>query len=226
MSDKESDQFSESDYEDEKSADEQQIEIKSKGHAIHEGISKEIFNLPDFFSLATKKEADLISQEIITNGYKIDTKLSITKAVYYCLYQTLLKNPVEAISPNVLAKLVGLDKKQINAAFKIGEKDRMNKIVITFPKQFLLCFMKVIGLGFEHYETLCKVSDTISRNDEIRNDTYPQNIACGIVFYYVSNILKSSMSKYDYAEKVGLSQMTIHKLHRKISSLLSPTMFS
>ena len=204
------------------SIDDQPIDIKH-GRKCVIGFASDIDD--SAFSREVKWRAHEIAKELEKNGLDVKRVDKKKELEFYALYQALLEVPVgddqipEALTPSMLANILKFPKTKISKVLpKISKFDHKREIFVAKPEHFLKSLMKSTGVDDpKDYEELLKLT-RIPNLKEL--DDFPQNVACGIVCYYLTKITKGEMKESEFAKKICMSSMTVNKIVKRVKKII------
>ena len=195
--------------------DDDSIEVKS--HTCHRiRIPANIYGYIDFSDLSPelKKKINDYYLFIVAKGSKPKKEDKQKELACYCYYMTLLQEP-DSSSPTRTGSLFGYTEEAVREIVsRMAKKDNSFEILLAHPRQFVREFMDIAGLSSMEYDTVVEHINRIMEKDEgSLSDMAPQGVAQGFVYYYLVNIRVPplDMSKADYADRVGVSVMTLNK---------------
>jgi transcription initiation factor TFIIIB Brf1 subunit/transcription initiation factor TFIIB len=56
-----------------------------------------------------------------------------------------------------------------------------------YPEDFVSLFCHTLGISSDHYESIKELISLLMENDDVLQETKPQVIAAGVIFYYAKN---------------------------------------
>ena len=131
-------------------------------------------------------EAFNIYKSMLLNIKRKDNRLALKVFCIYNAYRNLgiIKDPYK------IAEKVGLENPNLTKLFKIFSYEntgyKMKNIIIS-PLGYIKEYYEYTGYRIEQFEDLEKFANIIIDNGKLSNE-YPQNVAAGIVIYYMTKI--------------------------------------
>lgn len=149
-------------------------------------------------------------QLYIYRGKNRDGLLSV------CMYYASKSNNCN-ISSSAISKMFNIDKKTFSKCCKLYTEilsdDKIDHTSFT-PSDFVERFSNKLGLSF-NIQKLCKLIITASMKLQIYNNSAPQSIVAGII-YFINIEMKLNIDKYIIAKNCDISQITIIKIYKII----------
>lgn len=184
--------------------------IKSVIKSIREELDK--YSLPD----EIKTEADHIYREMNVTT-KRGKKRDLLK--FFCIYNAY-KCSAFPKEPRMVADIVGIPHNEIQRAFsmfafRLPSEHEVNKKELT-PIDYLKDYLKLLNINLSCLPNLVDFGEEIIKKNPTLRKHYPQVVASGILYYYLV-IRGGKIDKKRFAEKIGLSEMTISKTYNIIS---------
>lgn len=167
------------------------------------------------FSLSIQQAANTIYRKV-TEGqiFRGDSRKAI---IFACIFKAF-KETGCAQSFEHLQNVFGLKRKVISGGMKRVGMSSKSTVYIT-PADLVPEIMRKFNAEQDHINHVEKLYVKIRNRSSLLNRSRPQSVAAGLVFYYCSSIGKNIPSKV-FAEKVGLSELTINKINKEIKSIL------
>lgn len=183
------------------------------------------YKLGSFFTDKIKLQTLERYKEIAGDGtYRGITKRSIVAA---CLLYVLRENGDHRTSEEIRTLLV-LDKKDMSKGRKkycevfSNSRGQDN----TKPTVLIRRTMKKVGLGSEHYEKIKQLTLVLEDTSHSLTRSTPQAVVSAIIYFYL-NLVDSLRGKFcnkSYFKKVGISEITIIKLMKEITTLVNQSL--
>lgn len=144
----------------------------------------------------------------------------IVAACMFFVYMDFLK----VRTTDFIRNKFGLDKKEMSEGlttyYKSFPSDRKRYVR---PKDLLKWIMDMTTVPLEHYSEILKLMMLLENTSVSLKRSTPQSVASSIVFYYLclNPELKSDLKldKKTFAEKARLSEITVSKLTKEISTI-------
>lgn len=194
------------------------IDIKyhrEKGTSIYARI-------PIDFPYDIKHEANELYLSLVSHGCRIKKEAKLESYAFYCVYQTLRKYPDRVMSPYKLAILMGIGKKAIAKALTTASKyDLDNPVRISAPDDFLPEFLQDANVPIGETDKARSFLREIVASTPSLTELAPQSLAEGVAYYYATVVRPQAdtpIRKPDYAERIGVSVMTLNKILGRIKS--------
>lgn len=181
------------------------------------GIMKDMENYP------IQDDAKLKAQEIwekINSATKRGQQRKLL--IFFCLFHAYneLGKPQD---PKWLASIVGIKASQMTNALSSlspGQTGYQPPIIQVTAIHILPAYCELLKLAPETTNDVLIMAKRILEKDEELNETFPQKVAAGILLHYaiVNGILRLKDRK-KYAELIGLSDVTISAMYRRVSEI-------
>jgi len=171
---------------------------------------------------AIKQETAVRYQKIV-NGETMRGK-GRKAVVAACLFY-VLRNRGDNRTSDEVGRMFGLKKSAmsngLNEYHSVFAEDRISQLK---PSDLVRRIMFLTGVGIEHYATIVKLSKLLENTSMLLNHSNVQSVASATVYLYlcVHPKLKEKLglTKAKFAEKAGLSDITITKLVKEEVSVL------
>jgi transcription initiation factor TFIIIB Brf1 subunit/transcription initiation factor TFIIB len=177
--------------------------------------------LPDLDKIQISDEIKYQAEKIFKQlGTGTRRGLKRKKLLFYCVYNAY-KSLGILEDANTVADLVGIPYSEITKAFSLfSEGKTLYRAPITFrtPIDFIHKYYSEVGLGPESLRPLLDIAEEVLELDPELDENYPQVVAAGIIFYYLT-INGISVNKEEFAKLIGKSPMTIAKMSKRISTI-------
>jgi uncharacterized protein (DUF3820 family) len=196
------------------SFEEERIIVSPKKAGSFDNLNKYYDSLD--FSYEIKSRAESIFQILKMNKLPRVRENRRVLVAFYCLYQALLEEE-DAVPPLALGEMMDLTKTKVVKALTVYSKYNNTpegRVVITPPQKFLRWYMKLFGLGGEHYYKLLELLRLVLENEEAE-DAIPQNIIQGVIYHYCTEFLKLPLKRTEISRKLGISSMTLGVITEK-----------
>ena len=165
--------------------------------------------------------------EIANNNYTLITEDSILRGnsrkglIVACIYYAY-EEIGERKSQDEIKNLFSINKKILSSGMKMFNLKMINTkrvAIYSSPTDFIPKILEKFEL-YEYHPQINSLFEKISCHSSFINRSNPDSIAAGLSFYFIKNILSQSISLNDFSKKVGLSDITIHKISKKIKDLI------
>lgn len=93
------------------------------------------------------------------------------------------------------------------------------KPIYTTPLDFISKIMDKFESSPKHTQFVIKLFDKIKSQSSFINRSNPDSIAAALCYFFFKHI-KYPISLNDFSKRVGLSDITVHKISKKISELI------
>lgn len=147
--------------------------------------------------------------------------------VFFCVYAAYIEKAQvdkrEYKNPAVIAKIVGIKKNKMSRALSMFSEAqtgyKLPAIRVT-AVDYLPEYCEKLNLSPETISDVIVLCNRILEKEPDLNETYPQQVAAGVLFYYamINGITLNSkaISKKEFAELVELSEVTLGNIYKKI----------
>jgi transcription initiation factor TFIIIB Brf1 subunit/transcription initiation factor TFIIB len=181
-------------------------------------IFKDVENLG--FSESIVSKANKIYAQVTKNKiFRGDHRKAIVFACVYHAYK-MVKKPQ---SHEHLIQVFNLNKKKGLRGLKYvnlyAPKDSKIRTTYISPETLTADIMKKFNATTEQKQEVTNLYDKIKNKSSRLNRSRPQSVACGLVFYWIQ-IKHKDISLKDFAKKVNLSELTINRIAKEISTVL------
>lgn len=159
------------------------------------------------------------------NIYKL-MKLNIKRKTnriglkFFCIYNAY-RNYNQIKDPNQLCKSMGLDPSDLSRVFKLFSYQntgyKMKEIEIS-PLNYISEYYENTGLRMEDIDGTLNFAKEILSKDQSLEDEYPQEIAAGIIMYYMVKIHGINPSDKFY-EHLNRNETKMMRIMNKIGSV-------
>lgn len=137
--------------------------------------------------------------------------------VFYCIYNAYHELKIHK-DPKQIALSVGIDLGEITKALsKFSESQEMYQppMITTSPLDLIPDYCRMIQLSDDTIENVLELAQEIIDKDNELLEGYPQKVAAGILRYFLT-INGIAFKKNQFAEMLGLSEVTINNMYKKI----------
>ena len=171
------------------------------------GFSEEILN-----------EAHKIYENFV-NGeiYRGNKRKSI---IYACVYYAF-KRTNTPISSERLIHIFKLNKKSASEGFKYLNLSTEKNSDIRSPNVIIEETMQKFSASREQIDEVIELYQKIKNKSTKLNSSRPQSVACGLVFYWISQVRKNTtITLKEFTKNVSLSSLTIQNIAKDIEIIL------
>ncbi len=145
--------------------------------------------------------------------------------IFACVFNSY-KSKGSPVNPDRLSKIFNITNKVRAKGIKnfcLGtDKSAIasseNRIYIR-PTHYVPDIMKLFHSSKKHTAQVVGLCDKIMDKSFLINRSNPRSIACGLVFYYC-RLLDKDMSCKSFSSVVGLSDITLSRIHKVIAKIL------
>lgn len=140
--------------------------------------------------------------------------------IFYCIYNAYHELQIHK-DPKQIALSVGIDLGEITKALsKFSESQEMYQapMVITTPLDLIPEYCRMVNLSDDTIENVIELAKEILEKDPELMEGYPQKVAAGILRYFLT-INGVAFRKNQFAEMLGLSEVTINNMYKKICAI-------
>ena len=147
------------------------------------------------------------------------------KAIIAACLMYVYRERNENRTSDSVRKMFGISKKDMS--------DGVTRYLSAFPeartehitiKALLSDIVTKVGIDRSHYQKIFSIAELVEHTDSIVKRSNPVSVASSVVYFYIcitpSLATELGLTKPEYSAKVGLSEITITKLVKKISEVL------
>lgn len=164
-----------------------------------------------------KNKADEIFQKMDTSIRRGHIRNYL---IFYCIYNAYHELRIHK-DPKQIALSVGIELGEITKALsKFSESQEMYQppMITTSPLDLIPDYCRMIQLSDDTIVNVLELAKEILDKDVELIEGYPQKVAAGILRYFLT-INGISFKKNQFAEMLGLSEVTINNMYKKISAV-------
>jgi len=140
--------------------------------------------------------------------------------LFYCIYMAHIRLGL-VVEPRHIAHLVGIEPGDITKALTMCSETQTGytaPFVNYTPFDFLPHYYQAVGLDRGGLDAVTTLARTILEKEPKLYDVYPQTVAGGILYYYLS-INGASIDDKTFARIIGRSSASITKMARRVSCI-------
>ena len=183
------------------------------------GIEKDIKNMG--FNEKIVEDANNIYRDV-TNG-KIFRGNSRKSIIFACVFNAYKMNNTPR-SCEELIKVFNLEKKIGLRGIKyihlnLANDSKVREVRIT-PHHIIFEMMKKFETTKCQIEEIQQMYELVRNKSSIINRSRPSSVAAGVIYYYIVKSNKDVLLK-NFAEVVGLSELTIKKIYKEVDTILN-----
>lgn len=104
-------------------------------------------------------------------------------------------------------------------AMNMPKSKIMHSSYIT-PKDIIKEIMIILNASSNHVDEAIKIYDQVENKSTVFNESRPQSVAAGIVYYYIKKTELKITTK-EFIAKVKISELTINKICNEINRILA-----
>ena len=125
-------------------------------------------------------------------------------------------------SQDEIKKFFNINKKILSNGMKTFNLKIKRTPIYTSPLDFIPKIMSKFNLYDKHIQFVIKLYNKICSNSSFINRSNPDSIAAGLSYFFLKHI-NFPISLTEFSKKVGLSDITIHKISKKIKDIVEKT---
>lgn len=153
-----------------------------------------------------------VTEESILRGNS--RKGLIFACIYYAYEETGQRK-----SPEEMKTFFNINKKMLSGGMKMYNLKIKHKAVYTSPLDFISKIMNKFDSSEQHTQFVTKLFYKIKNQTNFMNRSNPDSIAAALCYFFFKHI-KYPISLNDFSKRVGLSDITVHKISKKIGELV------
>jgi transcription initiation factor TFIIIB Brf1 subunit/transcription initiation factor TFIIB len=154
----------------------------------------------------------IVTEDAILRG---NSRKGLIFACIYYAYEEMGQRK----SPEELKTYFGINKKTLSGGMKMYNLKIKHKAIYTTPLDFISKIMKKFDSSEQHIQFVTKLFCKIKTQTNFMNRSNPDSIAAALCYFFFKHI-KYPISLNDFSKRVGLSDITVHKISKKISELV------
>jgi transcription initiation factor TFIIIB Brf1 subunit/transcription initiation factor TFIIB len=168
-----------------------------------------------------------IQREVVDRAndtYSLVTEDSILRGnsrkglIFACIYYAY-EEFGQRKSPDEMKTLFGINKKTLSGGMKMYNLKIKHKAVYTSPLDFISKIMNKFETTEQHIQFVTRLFCKIKNQTNFINRSNPDSIAAALCYFFFRNI-KYPISLTEFSKRVGLSDITVHKISKKIAELV------
>jgi transcription initiation factor TFIIIB Brf1 subunit/transcription initiation factor TFIIB len=154
----------------------------------------------------------LVTEESILRG---NSRKGLIFACIYYAYEELGQRK----SPDEMKSIFGINKKTLSGGMKMYNLKIKHKAVYTSPLDFIAKIMLKFDSSEQHIQFVTKLFYKIKNQTNFMNRSNPDSIAAALCYFFFKHI-KYPISLNEFSKRVGLSDITVHKISKRIGELV------
>lgn len=154
----------------------------------------------------------IVTEESILRG---NSRKGLIFACIYYAYEEMGNRK----SPEEMKTFFGINKKTLSGGMKMYNLKIRHKAVYTTPLDFIEKIMNKFDSSTQHTQFVTKLFYKIKNQTNFMNRSNPDSIAAALCYFFFKHI-KYPISLSDFSKRVGLSDITVHKISKKIAELV------
>jgi transcription initiation factor TFIIIB Brf1 subunit/transcription initiation factor TFIIB len=154
----------------------------------------------------------IVTEECILRG---NSRKGLIFACVYYSYEELGQRK----SPDEIKTLFGINKKTLSGGMKMYNLKIKHKATYTSPLDFISKIMNKFDSSEQHIQFVTKLFYRIKTQTNFMNRSNPDSIAAALCYFFFKHI-KYPISLNEFSKRVGLSDITVHKISKKIAELV------
>jgi len=176
----------------------------------------EQYNIPkDVVDIANSNYA-LITEDSILRG---NSRKGLIVACIFYGFEDLGQRK----SQDEIKNLFGINKKILSNGMKMFNLKIKRSPLYTSPLDFIPKIMSKFSLSEKHSQFIIKLFSKICSKSAFINRSNPDSIAAGLSYFVLKHI-NYPVSLTEFSKRVGLSDITIHKISKKIKDIVEQTL--
>ena len=154
----------------------------------------------------------IVTEDAILRG---NSRKGLIFACIYYAYEELGQRK----SPEEMKNCFGVNKKTLSGGMKTYNLKIKHKAVYTSPLDFISKIMNKFNSSEQHIQFVTKLFYKIKNQTNFMNRSNPDSIAAALCYFFFKHI-KYPISLNEFSKRVGLSDITVHKISKKIAELV------
>jgi transcription initiation factor TFIIIB Brf1 subunit/transcription initiation factor TFIIB len=172
----------------------------------------EPYHIPsDIVELANTSYSQVTEDSILRGNSR---KGLIVACIYYAYEDTGQRKSQEEIKT-----MFSINKKILSNGMKAFNLKIKRTPIYTSPLDFIPKIMSKFNLSDKHIQFVIKLFTKICSRSTFINRSNPDSIAAGLSYFVLKHI-NYPVSLSDFSKRVGLSDITIHKISKKIKDVI------
>jgi transcription initiation factor TFIIIB Brf1 subunit/transcription initiation factor TFIIB len=172
----------------------------------------ESFPIPQAVVSLANESYTLVTEECILRG---NSRKGLIFACIYYAYEDF----GERKSQEEMKSIFNINKKLLSSGMKMFNLKIRRKPIYTTPLDFISKIMEKFESTPQHTAFVIKLFHKIKGHSCFINRSNPDSIAAALCYFFFKHI-KYPISLNDFSKRVGLSDITVHKISKKISELV------
>lgn len=172
----------------------------------------ESYNIPRHIIDRANESYAIVTEESILRGS------SRKGLIFACIYYAY-EDYGERKSQDEMKSLFNVNKKILSSGMKMFNLKIKRKAVYTSPLDFISKIMLKFESSEQHIQFVTKLFYKIKANSSFINRSNPDSIAAALCYYFFKHI-KYPITLNEFSKRVGLSDITVHKISKKIAELV------
>ncbi len=172
----------------------------------------EPYNIPsDIIELANTSYSQVTEESILRGNSR---KGLIVACIYYAF-----EDMGQRKSQDEIKTMFSINKKILSNGMKMFNLKIKRTPIYTSPLDFIPKIMTKFSLSEKHIQFVIKLFTKICSRSTFINRSNPDSIAAGLSYFVLKHI-NYPVSLNDFSKRVGLSDITIHKISKKIKDVI------
>ena len=172
----------------------------------------EQFNLPkDVVEIANTNYGTITDESILRGNSR---KGLIVACIFYAF-----EDMGQRKSQDEIKQFFNINKKILSNGMKMFNLKIKRSPMYTSPLDFIPKIMSKFNLTERHVQFVIKLFNKICSRSTFINRSNPDSIAAGLCYFVLKHI-NFPVSLTEFSKRVGLSDITIHKISKKIKDLV------
>lgn len=192
--------------------------LKSQSNSLEKIFTDKNIQLPDAIKNEIEQRYIKITKGSTTRG---DRRLGIVAACNFYVCQDMDDNRTS----DEIRNLYGIPKKKMSEGVrKYLEVFREARVKLLKPEDLIRRILPKAGIQFSHYKNILQICKQVENRSSMIEQSQPQSVAAAIVYLYLcmhpQYKKELGLTTTVYAQKVGLSDMTVNKLTNEASEIV------
>ena len=171
----------------------------------------EPYNIPKEIIEIANSNYTLITEDSILRG---NSRKGLIVACIFYAYEDMGQRK----SQDEIKTFFGINKKILSNGMKMFNLKIKRNPIYSSPLDFIPKIMSKFDLSEKHIQFVIKLFNKISTKSSFINRSNPDSIAAGLCYFVLKHI-NYQISLTEFSKKVGLSDITIHKISKKIKDI-------
>ena len=142
--------------------------------------------------------------------------------IFACIYYAY-EDAGERKSQEEMKSYFNINKKILSSGMKMFNLKFKRKAVYTTPLDFISKIMEKFNSSTSHTQFVIKLFHKIKTQSSFINRSNPDSIAAALCYFFFKHI-KYPISLNEFSKRVGLSDITVHKISKKITELIQTSL--